>query len=660
EFRQAVAILAVKPKVIEERGIKAFLADHPVNRVRVLPAKKQEKGDTVLGMDSESYFLAEDFLTSPGLSGATGLESLLQFAKDSGGGSGGGEGLFLPKGREILEIATKVTDAVGGDQTVDPQAAIAQFAQLLEEVTPERFISALPPARQAELRGRSAADVVSDVASDVAEDIAVKVMLKKVTEAPGGPTSAEAQQSAMRVVRLGLSMTRTVDRFMTKLESVLKEANLPPELYERITAEVNWRSSPIEDKRQWLLERTAYDTEGFRHLLEYLEDCLREGRADEAIRVATHYFEFLRLDSQAVQAELPRVVAVLRILADPQVVSLFTGTLDRLGADLLNDERTRECHVQLLVCLTAAAELPTEGEDWQLMYRVGAAIARSNRRNSSQHADCCGRALEQLLPAQAVQGLIDRYLDVRGDAGLARRQVEIMRWAPSVSGEAAFARLVEEQVRATRMRLLRLLAELGPGAIEAARKRLTDERWYVVRNACCVLGEAGDPDAPKDLRAALRHNDVRVQQAAVAALARSEAPGATATMAEILPGLQAQVVEQALDELLFRKDPTTIGALGRFIHLGKGGKPGILEKAVRALAGIPSEQSVRVLGVVLWDSGHATIVRRAAAAALLQIPQPVARRFVEEFARRMPEHPISQAITQSLTRTPPPTAPPKA
>jgi HEAT repeat protein len=168
-----------------------------------------------------------------------------------------------------------------------------------------------------------------------------------------------------------------------------------------------------------------------------------------------------------------------------------------------------------------------------------------------------------------------------------------------------------------------------------------------------VLGEAGDPEAPKDLRGALRHADVRVQQAAVTALTRSNAPGAPATLAEVLPDLQGEVAEQALDDLLFRKDPATIGGLGRFIHLGKGAKPGALEKAVRALAGIPSERSARVLGVVLWDSGHVPIVRRAAASALLQSSHPVARRFIEEFVRRIPDHPISQAIQKILPRLPP-------
>ncbi len=646
EFREAIAILAVKPKVIEARGIKEFLADHSVNHVRVLPAKKQDKGDTVLGMDTESYFLAEDLLTSPGLGAATGLETLLQFATDSGP-SGGGRGLLLPKGKEILEIATKVEGAVVGADDIDLQAVIAQFAQLLEEITPERFIAALPPARQTELRGHSAAELASDVASEVAENAAVKEVLRKLGETPAGPQSAEAQQSAARVVRLGLSMTRTVDRFMGKLTTVLQEANLPPELYERITAEVNWRSSAIADKRDWLLERTAYDDEGFRRLLEFLEDCLRERQPDEAVQVATHYFEFLHRDSEAVRAELSRAAAVLRVLTDPQVLACFTATIERLGAELLNRERTQECHAQLLACLLAAAQLPT-GPDLHLTSRIGGAIARAHRSDPRQHAACCANALQALLPPVAVKELIGRYLDVRADAGLARQQVEIMQWVPSMSGEVVFARLVDEQDRATRMRLLRLIAELGDGAIQAARKRLTDERWYVVRNACCVLGEAGDPEAAKYLRPALRHSDPRVQQAAVTALARSTAPGAAATLAEILPDLQGQVVEHVLDELLFRKDPATIGALGRFIHLGKGAKSGILEKAVRALAGIPSEQSARVLGVVLWDSGHAAIVRRAAADALLEIQHPVARRFVEEFARRIPGHPISQAIQKAL------------
>jgi HEAT repeat protein len=650
EFRQAMGVLAIKPKLIEEQGgIKNYITEHPINRVRVLPAKKQEQGDTVLPMDTESYFLAENLLMSPGLGGAAGLESLLQFAKEGGAA---GEAISFPKGKEILEMATRATEAAVGDETADPRTVITQFAQLLEEVSPERLIGALPPARQEELRGHPA----DDVASDVAENVTVDLVMKKLAEAPAGPTSTEAQETAARVVRLGLNMTRSVDRLLGKLSTVLQEANLPPEVYEHIRQEVQWRTLPLLEKRDHLLALSAFDGEGFRRLLDYLRECLQERQAEQAVRVATHYFEFLGLDSQAVEAELPRALEVLRVMADAQVLPFFTGTLDRLGADLLNESRAPECHRRLLDVLSSAVQLPAGGEGFPLIYRVGAAMDRSQTRDAFSHAECCGAALERLLPPEAVEQLIDQYLDVRGDAGLGRQQVEVLRWVGKVSGEAAFSRLAGEQDTATRMRLLRLLAQLGAGATDAARRRLNDERWYVVRNACCVLGETGAADAPKALRGALRHGDGRVQQAAVAAVARSQAPDAAATLAEVLPDLQAEVVEQVLNELQFRKDPATIGGLGRFIHLGKGSKPGALEKAVRALAGIPSERSARVLGVVLWDSGHAPIVRRAAAAGLLQSSHPVARRFIEEFVRRIPEHPISQAIQKVLARTPPPPA----
>ena len=67
EFRQTLNILAAKPRDIEEAGgLTPFLAAHPLAGARIAPAKKSEDGDTILGMDTESYLMAGDDLPPQG------------------------------------------------------------------------------------------------------------------------------------------------------------------------------------------------------------------------------------------------------------------------------------------------------------------------------------------------------------------------------------------------------------------------------------------------------------------------------------------------------------------------------------------------------------------------------------------------------------------
>ena len=171
-----------------------------------------------------------------------------------------------------------------------------------------------------------------------------------------------------------------------------------------------------------------------------------------------------------------------------------------------------------------------------------------------------------------------------------------------------------------------------------------------MRNACVVLGELDDPDIAQQLRDPLRHADARVQQAAVTALVRSHAPEAIPSLANALPTLEGGVAEKALEELSFRKDPATVDGLEKFIYVSKGTKPAALEKAVQALAVIPSERAARVLGAVLSDPGHTPFVRRATAEKLLRSKQSVARLLLEAYVRVAPTDPIAVAIQRALQR----------
>jgi HEAT repeat protein len=140
-------------------------------------------------------------------------------------------------------------------------------------------------------------------------------------------------------------------------------------------------------------------------------------------------------------------------------------------------------------------------------------------------------------------------MEKRGDAGLSKTTMELLRWLGPANGEEAFGRLAEEADAPKRLLLPRLLTQLGPAGIEAARRRLPDARWSVVRDACSVLGDLDDPELPQEMQGALRHPEGRVRHAAVAALVKSRAPSATAVLAGALPTREAGAAEKALEEL---------------------------------------------------------------------------------------------------------------
>ena len=426
---------------------------------------------------------------------------------------------------------------------------------------------------------------------------------------------------------------------------------MPPEVFQRIRQRMLWNGLSQEAKREDLLKTTEYDAQAFKRLLDYVNECLQARKYDEAVHVATHYFNFLDASPPALQAEFPRALDLLRLMAEPPTLAFVSSIADRLGCRLLGEQLlTGESHALLGGSLADVVQLLLPHGDFESIYRAGSSLEQSLARDPHQHAECCGQALARLLPPEAAAQLIDLYMEKRGDAGLAKTTVKLLQWLGETSGEETFRRLAEESVTHNRMLLLRLLTQMGPVGLGAARKRLADDRWYVVRNACVVLGELDDPEIAQHLRDPLRHTDVRVQQAAVTALVKSHAIEALASLTNALPTLEGGVAEKALEELSFRKDPAIVNGLEKFIYLSKGTKPAALEKAVQALAVIPSERAARVLGAVLSERGHTPFVRRAAAEKLLHSKQPVAKLLLEAYVRVAPTDPIAVAIQRTLQR----------
>jgi HEAT repeat protein len=162
------------------------------------------------------------------------------------------------------------------------------------------------------------------------------------------------------------------------------------------------------------------------------------------------------------------------------------------------------------------------------------------------------------------------------------------------------------------------------------------------------LGELGDPEITTQLRDVLRHPDDRVQRAAVSSILKCKGPGRAAAFAEALPYLKAEVLDMALDELVFLKDPESVEGLEQFILAKTGSRAGALEKAVQALASIGSEQALEVLGKVLSDTGEAAFVRNTALLALGGSSLPSAKRILAEFIRLAPNDTLATECKKIL------------
>jgi uncharacterized membrane protein YgcG len=657
-FKRALALITTRPTVIAERGgIKKFLAENLIEGIRIMPAaKREEDGDTIdIGMDIQSYLTAQAILGQEAPSDMMALDMLLQasgIAKPPAG--------FASNPRDVLEVAETATRNTLADPEGNLAELLTALTQMLAGLRPDYLVSSLPPEKQPDFQGNSPGVMATHLMEDAIAGWAVERLASSTSgggpgggaggglaastsgggsgggaggglatsTSAGGPVGGEVLHALLR----GLKATHVAERLLQKLAEFVKQANLPPEVYDRLRREVLWFTLPEEEKEAQLLRMDRFTEQDFDRVLHYIQEAVNDGRFDEAAGVAWHYFAVLDKAPAATRTEgLRRAPQLLHSLASVQTLESMRALVEPLVKDLLDETRLHwPTHLEITNCLIVVAEDAGRFEDFELVCKIATDLKLSLTRHPAQHADCCGGALSRLLPVEVLDRLIELYLQRRGDAAWVRTATSLLVMIGPLGAEAVFRRLEEEPAASNRLPLIRLIRNLGTPAIEATRKRLADDRWYVVRNAAIILGDLGDPELPAQLRGALRYPEPRVQQAAITAILRSTASGRGEALAEALPNLQAGVLEMALDELTVLKDPASLDHLEALI-IKKDFKVGALEKAVIALAAIPSDRAAEVLYRILTDTGQALLVRRTALGGLYNHPSAAAARLVAKF-----------------------------
>ena len=269
EFKRCLGLLTTKPELIDAAGgITAFLRKHPVEGLRILPEERRQMSDedTVMGMDMQSYLVAQSLLETPSSQKPASLEILAQAA-----------GMEVPQGfggtpAEVLDLAGRAVQAAWSDPQKNPSEVVQSLARLLEDLSPEYLISALPPEKQERYRGRAP----QEIAAELAEDMAVEWAGKRLVAPGGAPgeaagvgsgvaagigagsgtgtgagtgegtggTSASEQEVA-RILSRTLKTTRVAQRLLQKVGALVNQAQLPEEVVQRIQGELLWSSSHV-------------------------------------------------------------------------------------------------------------------------------------------------------------------------------------------------------------------------------------------------------------------------------------------------------------------------------------------------------------------------------------------------------------------------------
>jgi HEAT repeat protein len=552
-----------------------------------------------------------------------------------GGGNGAGDGTgSFPSIRRgtnsssFMELVEQSVQRSLLEEEGNPQKSYSSLARILRNMGVDKVLAHFPAERQQELKSLPP----EQLASEYMADTALQIAGEKLKAAEGSSKRLQIEEDVVRVLARSLQATHMAERLAQKLGQFIQDFAVPAHMQEKIREELHWSALNPAKKYVRLMEIKHYSSTEFRRLTDLLKELVAQREVDRAAALAGHYFDFLDDAGMAIDpVELGRAPDLIRSV--PLAQAAFAGkTAERLARVLLREDLSDFSHTQVASALTVLSQAVAAFEGFQAVQMMGAALETSMKRDPAKHKKCCELGLSRLLPPAAIDRIIELYLQQRGDSNWSKTAASLLRFSAPGSIVSVFNHLVEERDARNRLALVRLVGLLGSASLQVAYKYMSDERWYVVRNICGVLAELKDPDLADHITPALEHPDARVQQAALKALITSRTVRAAPVLATSLSKLAPNVVDEALDELMFLRHIKTIPGLEEFIANHKA-NPVSARKALQVLAAIDDDEALHALARLFHREELDSKIRRIALTTLCRHQSPVAVELLQELAK---------------------------
>lgn len=279
------------------------------------------------------------------------------------------------------------------------------------------------------------------------------------------------------------------------------------------------------------------------------------------------------------------------------------------------------------------AEGALRDDDASLLFRITLAVLRGADSETQSEAQLAYRQARRRLLAKPcirlVAPMVPRLPDRRDDL------VYLLGQAGEEGADAVIELLIAAGSPSDRRAYMGTLVRLQAGGCTLVHM-LTDERWFVVRNAADVLGEMQVKGAEEPLGNALSHDDERVRCSALTALGRLGTPAALHAVQGALASPDAALRTQAASILASSNWPYTVTAVRRRLRTEED--PEVQLALVAALGSVASDEAVAVLAELAEPEPLSILIRRAtplrtaALQSLADAHTPAARVVVERLS----------------------------
>ena len=279
----------------------------------------------------------------------------------------------------------------------------------------------------------------------------------------------------------------------------------------------------------------------------------------------------------------------------------------------------------------SAEDLSTQGK-WpeviQVMERMHYHHERMHEGDVKRAFTMGIRRLQRPTMLQGVARTMSTHRDLRETC------TRVLSLAGERGADVLIDNLIGSEVGSERRLYLEALRQC-PAASNSLLHLLSDDRWYVVRNAASLLGELGHAEADKRLVELMSHRETRVRQAAAVALGKL---GTSRSLLALLQGLNdasPDVRVQAVWAISAARNPRAI--------------PWLIEALDHEHDVAVQSALIATLGAVPTEDGVARLIRAAEAGGMLvRKPTAIRLRAIEALAEA--RTPSARQALQQLTQ----------
>src|SRR5579864_6793864 len=309
----------------------------------------------------------------------------------------------------FIELVEKSVQRSLMEEKGDPKKSYSSLAKILRNMGVDKILDHFPEERREELTSMPP----EQLAAEYIEDTALQIAGTKLKSASEATQPLVVEEEVVRVLARSLQATHMADRLAQKLAKFIQDFAVPPHVQEKIREELHWSSLSSSKKYDQLMAVSHYSSIQFRRLMDLLKDLVTQREIDRATALASHYFEFLDEDRGQIDiTELSRAPELIRSIPLAHL-GFAAKTAERLGRTLLRDDIVEFIHSQAASALTVLAQSIVAFEDFQDVLAIGLSLEASNNRAPEKHKKCCALALSRLLPAAALERIIELFLQKR-------------------------------------------------------------------------------------------------------------------------------------------------------------------------------------------------------------------------------------------------------